>query len=272
MIGGSDDKAFVMLFETFKKKTKMLEDVSVDDFVGFDNERMCERQLTVPECVEIAREYVRRFSLTRKGGLGIEKEEEKEGGKNDEERKGKAVAVAAGKEGAEPVADKQDAKTVLGTVAELKKQLQLKGASLEELKAVSVLEAAFSPKLVQKTTISDFFARRTEKVNLDGLKQALESIPESSGGAEDNDEEEDYESAVGYDEETVEGEQNMEAGEEGKWSDGGAIDFNDQYGVGHIDADYEPVIDEEEDDGEPVIDAEGDDGGEEEEEGEEDQE
>jgi hypothetical protein len=49
------------LFEEYKKRAYTDEGVDVNGYVSMDDEKACEAQLTVRDCVDIAKEYIRRY-------------------------------------------------------------------------------------------------------------------------------------------------------------------------------------------------------------------
>jgi hypothetical protein len=250
------DDDFIVLFEGYKKKVKMLENVSAEEFVSFDDKRPCEKQLSVKDCVAIAREYLRRFSLNRNRRKGVKKENEKNRENEKEKRENDVtsdVEVATGTSDVNGVGGKP----ILESLALMKRLFGAKNASVEEMKAMKVVEAKltqiFSTNLLQQN-ISQYFALQTEKqsekkakekvtIRMFELRRALQDEVLSAPVVEEDDDEFYYASADGDDADGTAIEKEAEEGAEkddvvdGENSEEESS-FFDEYNVQNIDDDY----------------------------------
>jgi DnaJ family protein A protein 5 len=250
------DKDFVMLFETYKKSAKMLKNVSAEEFVSFDDKKVYEKQLSVKECVQIAREYLRRFSLNRNKRKGMLKKKPEEK-KNEQGQKAHENKEADEKERVSEQFDEKSVnrKQVLENMQVVKKLFGANNTSVDEMKAMKIVETKlnqiFSTSLLQQN-LSKYFGSKNENrsenekkktISVSEIRCALEEETPVDLGVDVDDDEIYYATADGdgTDEtETIrEGEAEVDGGEKNASEDSDIeYTFFDEYNVADIDKDY----------------------------------
>jgi hypothetical protein len=226
-----------------------MDDAGMGEFVSFDNGRVCEKQLTVKECVQIAREYVRRRN-NRRMHLRKEKKLEKTEKEKEKEESGNDV----GEEGAEAVGLKKVAgKQVMKGLDLLKTLFKQEGVDVRSMKALKAVEETVQ-KVVNnsrvQTNMSDYFSKDGSD-GRDGIHKKEEENAGRDGGAmdcnksvTDDDDDDDYYEVgdLGDGEEWGDVEEEMgvdaEAGEGDGEGEKETDDFNDYAKLDSIDRDY----------------------------------
>jgi hypothetical protein len=150
---------FQSAFEAYKKKV-IMDDVGVEEFVSFDNAVACEDQLTFEDCVEIGKEYVKRWNSRRvhkkkkKDANEIKTKERPDVAEKNEKKETDDGRGASGK---------VTGKEVQQGLRVLKSLFSQKGVGAQEMKALQQIQRTaqqLATGTLVQSTLSNYFVKR----------------------------------------------------------------------------------------------------------------